>query len=175
MRRASVAKKASSEYKKERSYMELKRTSELQKTTLVVGSVAILFVSEILPRSSRPIPPDCRRIPVLVENVFHDSNYQVRGKGFLIKERVRRKFLVPIVNDHIQRELKYEKLRSVSPMPLEEYLHSTHTKLHSLKPICNCRKGCSTYTCVCRIMGYKCGTDCHPLYYKKNAACKNYK
>lgn len=175
-RRRSIAADATREYRKERDYMETKRTEELQKVKMIPGSLAVLRVAEALARPSKPIPPDCKRIAVLIENVFDDANYyQVRGKGFLIKQKIARKHLIPIVNDHLQQELKYDRLRSADPIPLEEYLHAVHTGMHSKRPICHCKSGCGTTKCVCRVMGFKCGSDCHPAYYKKHAACKNYK
>ena len=175
-RKDAIGKNAQIACNIERDYMQSKHEQALGSAALGTGTVAVLLVTEALPRLHEVTPPDSRRMFVVMENRFEGGRYQVRGKGFLLKERVHRKHLIPVQNEHVRDELKYTALHTTNPMPLEEHIHSEHSNLHSMRPVCKCRNGCKTPSCACRLRGCRCGTDCHPHWCSKHhASCANYK
>jgi hypothetical protein len=172
-RRDIIQKKAGKAYDKERDYMDRKRRDALNETRLVVGSLCMLHIKNALRTLKAPFGSSW--LPVCVENVFADqSSYQVRAKGSLISQPIKRDCLTKIDNDALQKEILSCPLKNFEGMGLERYL-KTYWVWKNDTPMCNCKNGCKTNSCPCRVAGHGCGTHCHPAYYKKHPCCKNYK
>jgi hypothetical protein len=175
LERQRTRRTADAAYEAERDCMERKRQQELRKTRLVTGSLASVNVAGALPNSFGKAPFGCSWLPVIVENVLRDGfQYQVRAKGALIKELIRRESLLAVSNEALQKEISAAPMRTHVPMSLRAYL-GTYWMPASGKPTCNCRNGCKTDRCPCKVAGFGCGADCHPTWYKRNKVCKNYK
>lgn len=161
-------------YNAERDYRQKVHDREMVKARLLPGSLCTLLVKGTLKVARAPA--GCNSIPVVVQNVFADGNmYEVKGKCALIKEWVHRRDLILVINDTLKNEIEHTPLSSVESIPLEQYL-KTYWVPPSTAPACKCTGGCKKRSkCPCRLAGYRCGSYCHPSYYKRCATCANYK
>eukprot|EP00954_Amorphochlora_amoebiformis_P027116 1383423-Amorphochlora_amoeboformis.AAC.1 len=131
---------------------------------LHTGELALLLVSRVL--GKRKTPKGCENIPVMIENVLHGGNYyQVRAEGALINRLIRDALMAIENNRELKSKISYAKLLDSSGMSIEGYCKRVLLPVPQA-PTCYCTSGCKTNRCPCRLAGFKCGTDCHPAYYK---------
>lgn len=171
--RAKINANADKHYNAERDYRQRVVDKHIRESKLVVGSLAMLQVARAL-RVSR-VHSGCKSFPVIIENILNDGRmFAVKAKFALIKERIRREDLILRVNEILRTEIETSPLRSFDRLTIREYLNSYWiTPVQA--PHCRCTGGCARQSCPCRVSGFKCGADCHPVYYERHGCCKNYK
>lgn len=165
---------ADDSYNRERDYMENARQKELTRTLLIAGSLATLLVSNVCKSFGKGVV-GVQSLPVVVQNVWgNGSHYSVKALGALLKGRYRRKDLILVQNEKLRSEIEVSSLNTIEEVSLKEYIQSSMLP-SSVTPACNCRGGCKTQACPCRIAGFTCGSHCHKAYYDRHRVCANYK
>lgn len=173
-RRDRIDEIAGANYNKERDYREQVRQKELARTLLVAGSLATLLVSNVCKLFGKGVV-GVKGIPVVVQNVWGDgSHYTVKALGALLKGKFRRKDLILVQNEKLRSEIEMSSLNTIEEVEVREYIQSSMMP-RSVTPTCDCRGGCKTQSCPCRVAGFTCGAHCHKAYYTRHRTCANYK
>lgn len=174
----SLHDRSKSAYNKERDRMEKRHEEEMGRSYIVPGTLALVMVRDALAEKRQRPPLGCVAVPVIIENRFGDGRryrYQVKANGTLLTNHIKREHLIIQNNDLLKKEIETSSVRDAKGMSLLEYCHACWMP-RSLRPRCECKNGCKkTHRCQCRKAGFKCGTDCHPAYYKRHCGCSNYK
>ena len=173
-RRDRIDEIAGANYNKERDYREQVRQKELARTLLVAGSLATLLVSNV-----------CKVFGKGVVGVKGATSYccpkcvgrwkSLHGEGALLKGKFRRKNLILVQNEKLRNKIEMSSLNTIEEFELVEYIQSS-MMLRSVTPTCDdCRGGCKTQSCPCRVARFTCGAHCHKAYYTRHRTCANYK
>lgn len=172
-RRDATRQKSEAAYNRERDYMEEKRIMELKKMKLFIGTLVQLDVTRILKRSYGSY--GCKWVPAIIENILVDGyHYQVRVKGALVSQPVKRDHMTVLRNPILQAEINNFPMKTVKSMDLWIYV-KTHWFPVNEMPTSNYRHGRCRSKCPCRLAGHGCSTKCHPAHYKNYPCCDNYK